>query len=444
MIRNISLMLVIIFTLFALSASALEIEAPQNQTYNDTLIELKLASNQSFDNMTYSVDNQQLILACINCSNFDATLNLSEGNHTIDAQGNIENETFSDNVMFTIQLNQPQNNATNDTQNNITTDFALLILNPQNLIYNTTQIEISVIANETLDSISLKKDANNYESVCFNCTSYNATINFTEGNHTLSSKGILNEIEKEVSVNFSVILTGVNNTNVTPTNNTNETQSNTTNQTKGNRTFDKGFNKLPKLVQQGNISDSELAQIIRSHKLNPGILNRLIKTGKLGNESIQAILDTQFTPPGIFRKLLQFFGFKQKTLPELMLDNYNLTNFIEQKILTRDDISIKYVEKIEDKLKKEIKLEIKAENHDNKKDKIKIKIEEEIEDNESSVKFEIEEDDKGKKTFNAGRQNGKSKKLEIEAEEEDEDDNRGKGREKSNKAKSNNGKGKNK
>jgi len=55
----------------------------------------------------------------------------------------------------------------------------------------------------------------------------------------------------------------------------------------------------------------------------------LIKTGKLGELSQQAIVDTQFNPPGILKKLLGLIGFKHKSHAELIYEEYNVSGELD-------------------------------------------------------------------------------------------------------------------
>jgi hypothetical protein len=110
-------------------------------------------------------------------------------------------------------------------------------------------------------------------------------------------------INRSVMFFITALVNQTNGSNGTPGNGTgNETVPPPGNGT-GEPRFTVGLNKLPQEFASGNMTDAELASIIRANKLTPGVINRLIKTGKLGNESINAIIETQKTPPGIFRKL---------------------------------------------------------------------------------------------------------------------------------------------
>ena len=68
------------------------------------------------------------------------------------------------------------------------------------------------------------------------------------------------------------------------------------------------------------------------------MINRLIKTGKLGNESIDAILDSQFKPKGIFRKLISFMGITEKSYADEIYARYGFKEHLKAKLVVRDDL----------------------------------------------------------------------------------------------------------
>lgn len=495
-LNKIFLVLLAISVMASIS-NAFEIKSPEAITYFDNEIQLEIKANQTLDTINYSIDNGLNISACYNCSDFKTNLNLSFGNHTLNTYGALQNEVYSDSVSFEIKENQTQTNQSNQSSQ---VNYTLTINKPENIKYNTSIIDVGISSDKTLDNISIKLDDNNYQLFCSNCSAHNATINVSEGNHTLQAKGSLSGIEKQAFVNFAVAFpppqvqdglhlaiispqprnytnkkilfnfsANINSTinflldnheynacincssftklvNLQTGNHTltvnailgnlSDSQAmnfsimpNLTkapgNETKNNtdaRKFTKGLNNLPKLLEKGEISDHELAEIIRHSKINPGIINRLIKTGKLGDESIGAILETQFKPNGILKKILKLLGINQKTHAELIYENYNLTLRLEYKLLSSDDISEDYAEKIEKKLDKEIeleiehenetdeKLEIEEENH-NKTDKDKQKLE------AKAIKKELKEESKENKVYKTAKQNGKSRHY----DEDDED-----------------------
>ena len=409
-----NLILGIVALLMVLSTFALEISSPESKTYNTTQIPLEFLSNQTLDNITYSLDNQSF-LACENCSQFNDTINVSVGNHTLLITGKLGNQTFVQNVSFSVQTPDGELNETINETTNLSIN--LDILSPENIVYDTATIplnfstDINSIINYTLD--------NTTTLACSNCTSFSTIVDLEEGNHNLVVNAFSGMFNESKEVNFTVNVTQVNDTNQTDDQDDKD-------EDEGEPRFSLGFNKLPQAVANGEFSDAELAQIIRENKLNPGIINRLIKTGKLGNESIEAILETQFNPPGILKKILGFFGFKQSTFSELIYENYDLSYNNKQKIVTRDDLPAKYHSSVKSDLqentdKKVEKLVTKTIDKDDKKpEKIKgapaVKDEKTKVDKKTSVTNKAasvgkSDEKKGKKAFNAGKQNGKKFKA---------------------------------
>jgi hypothetical protein len=306
---------------------SIEIVSPENMTYNTTSILLSVTANETLDIIRYKLDNSSFVTGCENCSSYNETLNVSEGDHELVVEGTLGNITVSESVMFFVEL--PDNESY---------EFTLEIVEPEATEYEPGIIEILVEANRTLDSISL--EMNGYNASCENCSGYNDSVNLSVGNYTLTVTGILTNVTKNASVSFSVVEEEDNETE--PDDNESEPR------------FSLGFNKLPQAVANGGISDAELAEIIRNNKLNPGILNRLIKTGMLGNESLEAILDTQFKPMGILRKLLAFIGFKQSTYASEIYENYELSNDLKQKLVVRDDLPPGQAKKLQQDLSFEL------------------------------------------------------------------------------------------
>jgi len=338
-IKRGSVLIISIFVLlsFTIIASALEVTSPlpdTNMTYNTTNITLIITNNETLDLLNYTLNNVTVV-ACTNCTNYTENITALEGNNTLSVVGIIGNETFMDTVNFTVIIPKEE-----------TVDFEISIIEPTSMIYNHSMIEVNVSTNMTVDSLSVRFDDDNYSVVCENCSYYNDSFNLSEDNHTFYVLGILGELEKEVIVDFEIDLeeAEVNDTE------TNETDDNETYDFR----FDTGFEKLPQAVANDELSDHELAEIINNNNLNPGVINRLIKTGKLGNESITAILNMDFKPPGIFGKLFGFMGFKGNTYAAQIYENYNLSQGQEDTILETDDLPKKYRNEIKNKNKNRV------------------------------------------------------------------------------------------
>lgn len=482
--RIITIMFAMMIALLA-GVSAFEIEAPQEGTYDSSEIQLRIAHNETLDSISYAVGTVNETIVCENCSEYEETLNLTEGSYTIMATGALANTTFTDSVNFSVDFPDPE-------------DFSIVIQDPENKTYNESLVEIEIQANATLDMIELKINEGNYSVMCENCSEYNADINLSNGNYTVSVRGTLGDVYHEESVDFVVevpeeepeteidleivspeseeydnesvdfevktelesnityVLNGIyasacdncteysetwnlseGNYSLTvyaysedmydmksvdftvvypvPSNDTNETDDDDDDTDSdggdGESRFDKGFEKLPKAVENAELTDDELAEIIRNNKLNHGVINRLIKTGMLGNESLNAIMETQFNPPGIFRKIMSWLGFQQTTYGTLIYETYDLTEDQEEKIVTRDDLPKKYAEEVKEKIRK--RTEAKVSNKGQEK-KIQAEVQTATNNGRPVLEYQngalkVKGQSEDKKTFNAGKQNGNTK-----------------------------------
>jgi hypothetical protein len=317
---------------------------------------VNITANETQDNLTFSIVGTNVSGTCSNCAELLQTVDLEPGNYTASATQSLGNDSSQVNATFTVE------------------SLSISILDPDATTYTSGYILVNLAANMMADSIEWRTNAT-YQDGCTNCSTFNTTIVLEAGNHTLTARAKKGELVKIASVDFVVDTVNVTNdtnvTNVTTnvtnvtnvtnmtnvTNVTNVTNStNVTNVTtppQGNETprFTVGMNKLPQMVESGNITDHELALIIRQTKLNPGIINRLVKTGRLGNESITAIIETQKTPPGIWAKVMGFFGVHVKTAKEELAENYDLTEEQAQLLLSDADVTGKKVkEKVQEKL----------------------------------------------------------------------------------------------
>ncbi len=189
-------------------------------------------------------------------------------------------------------------------------------------------------------NISYKLDTNNFIVGCSNCSNFtNSLSNVSEGIHFLSVKGETENKTKEAGLFFLV--------NLTLSRVSNRTNESVNNFTRNNETrFSLGFQKLPKQFGNGEISASELTNIIRNNKLNPGVINRLVKTGKLTQENVDAIVETQFLSPGILNKLLGKIGFARNNNLEDFIENINLTDSQLSTLIERNQISEKTIRKL--------------------------------------------------------------------------------------------------
>jgi hypothetical protein len=317
--------------------------SPLPGTYTSP-VGVNITTDATQDSITFSVGD--INSSCINCTELSQSVNLAAGEHTLFAVSELNGTNETANSTFTIQPS-----------------FDLEIYDPNNETYNTSSTSMYVVTTAIVDTIKYQLDGDAFVQGCANCSSYNNSISAAAGAHTLTVRATLGDIVKDRSVTFGLTFDGnvTNGTNITNGNATNITR-NTTNVT-GNTTpvsngtgprFTLGLNKLPQQVETGNITDAQLAQIIRDNKLNPGIINRLIKTGKLGNDSISAIIETQKTPPGIWGKIVGFFGIHVNTAKENLAETYDLTAEQAAQLAEDPDVRPEIIEKIEAKIKQRV------------------------------------------------------------------------------------------
>jgi hypothetical protein len=306
-----------------------EVLSPDDKTYEDGEIALNISASREVDEIEYRIDGGVWIEACDDCDSFEDELGLDEGEHNLTAKATFGDKIDTDFVEFDIRF--PEN------------DFDFDIIKPEPKDYG-NDLSILVRSNVTLDRIEVRIGSA-YDEDCDDCAKFEDVFELENGTYTLVAKGTLDDVTKQKTVVFTV-----NKDDDTD----DDDDDGTYDDGYGKPRFDLGFNKLPQAVEAGEITDEELAEILRDNKINPGILNRLIKTGKLGEESIEAILENQFRPQGLFGKLLSWIGIEQSTYATEIYKHYNLSEKLEQKIVTRDDLPKKYVEKVKANLQKKV------------------------------------------------------------------------------------------
>ncbi len=318
--------------LFVVSVSAFSVESPvNNQTYNETNLSLIINSNETYDNISY-VLNEEYFLLCENCSNTSVNISAEIGNNTINVTALSGNETKHEDITFFVEIIEENE-----------TVHEMLLVSPENKTYNTSIIPLEISSNTTWDTIYYILNDQVFTG-CENCTNITGEFNLSEGNYSLTVRSHLNNTFLERNAKFEV--------RFEPEEEEEEKEKETPDLSESR--FSEGFQHLPRMFENDEVTDEELAKIIRENQLNPGIINRLIKTQKLGEESIDAILDTQFNPPGIFRRFLSFVGFSQSTYSSLIYENYDLTPQAKASILTREDILPRHVEQIRQSLRDEV------------------------------------------------------------------------------------------
>ena len=271
----------------------LTVTNPENETYVRRA-PLNVSTNHE-SNLSYTINGETTVL-CESCTQADALLELEAGHYTILIEAEQNEEVLTETVSFTI------------------TDFSVSITSPQARTYTgdlPLSVTINVTASETLDLIEAILDGTTY--TCSSCDTLTRTVSLESGSYTLTVLGELDGSESEESVTFRV------------------------ERDDDEPRFTEGLQHLPQRVERGDYTDEELARIIRDNDLNPGVLNRLIKTGRLGDESIDAILETQFAPPGILWRLFGWIGIGRPSVPEAIAQTYEVSESQAQRIAVRPD-----------------------------------------------------------------------------------------------------------
>ena len=321
--------------------------SPLAQDYNVSTILIEIESNETLDELSLDIDGNLEIL-CTDCSYNKVNKTFTEDIHILTVWGTLGEITKNQTVEFNVFLEG--------------LEFSLDIVSPEEKTYSTPFILINVSSNMTLDKIEVNLGDLSFE--CENCSYILEELNLTNGDYDLLVYGFLQETTIEKSIEFEVDYHDDEDEDDNDDEDDEEDDEDDNEDEEDNDDeddesaekneslrFSQGLSKLPKLYDSGELTDLELASIIRNNKLNPGVINRLIKSGKLENESINAILDTQAKPSGIFRKLLSLIGIKQKSYAEDIYESYNISDSIKKNLLKRNDVSKKYIEKIGKELK---------------------------------------------------------------------------------------------
>jgi hypothetical protein len=338
-------------TTFTVVALGIAIYDPDNTTYSSQEVFMNFAATLPA-RIAYRIDDGNETVACEDCSTFMSGITLQNGTHTIFATATRGSTSANATVVFGIDAANVTNttgnttNATGNTTNGTSnaTNYSLTVssqpagnLSINGTAYGMTPQTLSLAAGSYLVSVSKEGYVTNATTIAL---SGNMTLNLSLDNVTSNVTNATGNI--------------TNTTGNGTTNSTGNATNQTGNASSGNGTprYTTGLNKLPQMVAAGEITDEELAAIIRSSSINPGVLNRLIKTGKLGNASIEAIIATQPAPPSIWRKMLGAIGFKTKAPRETLTEEYELTVEQEEKLIAAADIPTDVKEKLKTTVEK--------------------------------------------------------------------------------------------
>jgi len=304
---------------------ALYVISPLNMTYASRNISLSVTTSHA-SNITYELDSNSAVTLCSNCTgSFTILYNLSSGMHLVKVRA-LDGfaQTAQVNRVFEVNVSEPP------------VALNLNVISPLNQTYATDNITLSATTNK-LANISYKLGVGDRVLGCTNCTSYRRNFgDMHNGFHDLRIYASDNSSNVEVLRRFYV--------NVTEEEHEGEHNETHRNFTGG---YARGFEKLPKDFASGNVTNADLIEIMKSNKLNPGVLNRLIKTGKLSNESITVMIETQFMPPGLMHKLFgRWFGWGRNDLVEELMKHYNLSEAQIQELINKQTLPRATLEKL--------------------------------------------------------------------------------------------------
>jgi hypothetical protein len=297
----------------------LRIISPTDKEYGNDRITLEFRTDKKSD-ITYELDGKDYT-ACADCTYFKDYVTLDDGEHTLEVKAERGEDEETEEVEFTIETEQDDEGS-----------LSIKVVQPKSKTYY-GKVEVEIEANQDAD-ISYEIDGKRYDS-CTDCRRLSDKIELSTGWHTLKATAKADDETETKTVSFKVA--------------DEEDKDEDKDEAKPD------FGKLPKMLLNGEITDSELAELLRENRFPPGTVNNLIKTGKLGDESIEAILSYQFNPPGIIKHLWGWFGWHQKSYAEEIYDRYNLSEDHQKRILQRDDLPKDKSEKVKEKLEEKVK-----------------------------------------------------------------------------------------
>lgn len=240
---------------------------------------------------------------------------------------------------------------------------ALEITLPTPDTYNVEDIATSFGHDNELESLGYTIDNGEYVEVCTACSSTRMILYFTRGEHTITARGTVNGETYEDSVTIFINISEEATTCCTeataeclaceegvtieeycvmnPEIIGCEVPEEPIDEEQNRRRFSKGFQQLPQAVESGEVTDEELTEIILNEELSPGIINRLIKTEMLEEQAIEAILEIDFQPEGVFKKTIYNIGFKSITHANKIAKEYEgkVSEKVKLKLAQHEDVS---------------------------------------------------------------------------------------------------------
>jgi len=295
----------------------LQIVSPEEEEYDET-VTLEFTTERTAD-VSYVLDGDEF-LACDDCTEFEEEVELDEGEHTLEVIATTDDDEERVELEFEVILDE----------------LRVVIGSPDEEQDETVTLEFWT--NQDAD-VTYTLDDEDF-AACEDCSYFTKTVTLEEGEHELLVRAENDDGTDTESIDFTVTL--------------DEEEE----EEDDEHRYMEGFNKLPQMLENGEIDDEELADILRNNRVPPGVINRLIKTRLLEEESLYAILEYQMSPPGIFKKFWGWFGWRATSHSELVYDRYDLSEKNEQKILRCSDFPEDKKEKVKESLQKKFKTRV--------------------------------------------------------------------------------------
>jgi len=301
--------------------------SPVNQTYDTNEIYLNIVANKIVFLLSYELDGTSHYV-CFLCSNYETELNVEEGTHRIVA---IANDVRSEDVYFTVLVNETGENETTTTTIPVTTTITTINSTTTTIPVTTTIAPTTTIPNTSTSTISSK-----YALGFQNLPKLYASGNVTDAelinilNNNKLNPGVLNRLIKTGKLTPEIITT-ILKTQFLPPGILNKIL----------WYFGYGHNHLIEdIFDQYNITDEQF-ELILNHEIPPGTMKHILSSKPLTEEQIDLLLDEELKPD-ILKKLVEDQTLNNETIEKLLatqkLPNGLLKKLIENQKLTESNI----------------------------------------------------------------------------------------------------------
>jgi len=301
---------------FSVDEGPLGLRIIQPDENEDETVELDFRTDVKSD-ITYEIDGEDYD-GCEECTRFTDTIDLDPGDYTLKVTAESGSDEETEEIDFTVGAGE----------------LNLRIVQPDKK--EDEKVELDFRTDVKAD-ITYEIDGDEYDG-CEDCTRFTDTIELDEGDYTLKVTAESGDDTQTKTFGFEVA-------------------ADDDDECYGYQCWQDNYaywNKLPQMLENGDITDEELAEELSGNKVPPGVINRLIKTGKLEDEAIDVILNEYYNPPGILKKLWGWFGYRQLSYGEQIHDWYDLDEYQERRLLMRDDLPNDKAKKLREKFEQQM------------------------------------------------------------------------------------------